>query len=61
METGMAPEAMKLVAVRDITIRGKSYKRGEAVDLTGLLPSKISQLLDQRRLLPADNLITTKK
>lgn len=40
------------VANREFKMKGKTYKSGEVVDLKGLPPQKISQLLDQRWLRP---------
>jgi hypothetical protein len=47
------------VAIKEFSIRGKAYKRGDVVDVSALSFSKLSQLLDQRWLRGIEK--TTKK
>lgn len=43
---------MEVIAVRPLTIDGKSYSVGDAI--SGLPPDKIAQLVAQRQLKPKD-------
>jgi hypothetical protein len=45
--------ASKYVALKDISFQGKTFKKGESVDVSNLPTHKISQFLDQRMIKPA--------
>lgn len=43
-------QKQQYVAVRELSIQGKLYKRGDLVDTSKLPDHKIAQFLDQRRI-----------
>jgi hypothetical protein len=47
-------QGRQLVAIKTFTMGGTNYNRGDVVDVTGLSPAKVSQLLDQRWLRLGD-------
>lgn len=47
----MEPQ-LQFAANRDIKLGGVEYKKGSLVDVTGLYPHKLGQLLNQRLIVP---------